>query len=106
METTTTVAVAPPILYSARAAVMILTAAQSGDVPLPDQVEHIMLGGDEVNLVFYVATIDDLSAWATWLEAPITVADDVMPSGRVHCSVDGQLFDHPLRVICMNEVPV
>lgn len=92
---------APPIITSARAALMILTAAQSGEVPLPDQIEHIVLGQNEAQLAIYVANLDHLSAWSTWLEEPINVADQVMESGRVHCSVDGEIFDHRIRVICM-----
>lgn len=80
---------------------MILTAAQSGGVPMPNQVEHLDVGDREAQLAVYVPNLDDLAAWSTWLDAPIVTADQVMESGRVHCSVDGVMFDHRLRVICM-----
>lgn len=92
---------APPIVTSVRAALMLLQAAQACEMPMPDQIEHLILGRGETQLALYVANLDYLAAWSTWLEEPITVGDHVMDSGRVHCSVDGVMFDHPIRVICM-----
>jgi len=92
---------APPILTSVRAALMLLQAALACEIPMPDQIEHLMLGQGEAQLAIYVANLDHLATWSTWLEEPIKVADQVMASGRVHCSVDGVMFDHPIRVICM-----
>lgn len=83
---------------------MILTAAQAGEVPLPEHVWHTQLRDGAVRLTFHVAGLDDLSAWSTWLEEPLVVSDEPTEAGLLHCSVDGVLFDAPIRVLCM--VPV
>lgn len=92
---------APPILTSASAALMLLQAAQSCEIPLPDQIEHIVHHDGEAELAFYVSNLDALAAWSTWLEEPIACAEQLMPSGRVHASIDGVMFDQKIRVICM-----
>lgn len=101
MSPSPTPTAAPPIVTSARASVMILTAAQAGAVPLPEHVWHTQLRDGAVRLTFHVAGLDDLAAWSTWLEEPLVVAEEVTEAGLLHCSVDGVLFDAQVRVLCM-----
>lgn len=102
MSETTASTTAPPVLTAARAAVMILTAAHSGDVPIPDHVHLVTLDETETLLSVFVSSFEDLAAWSTWLEEPIKVSDGATDSGRLHCSVDGLMFDHRVRAICMH----
>lgn len=90
-----------PILTATRAASMILQSAQSCEIPPPDQIEILNLGGAAAQLAVYVKNLDDLTAWSRWLDQPINVGEKIMNSGRIHCSIDGEKFDHALRVICM-----
>jgi hypothetical protein len=101
---------APPILTSSQAALIILTDARKAGVPLPRTVEQLHLDDQsEAQLVFYVRNLTDLAAWSAWIEAPISTSPYVMASGRVHSSVEGRLFDHNVRAVCLfvpsSEVP-
>lgn len=98
----TTATKAPPILTSSQAALVILTDAVKSGLPLPRTVEQLYLDDQsEAQLVFYVRNLDELSAWATWLDEPIETSPYLMASGRVHSSVEGRMYDHNVRAVCL-----
>jgi hypothetical protein len=102
---------APPILTSSQAALIILTDAHKAGLPLPRSVGHMDVddGVSEAQLVFYLRSLDDLDHWSVWLEEPIRTTPYLMPTGKVHSSVEGRLFDHNVRAVCLfvpsSEVP-
>lgn len=89
----------PRILADTRGAHIVLTAALAGDLPMPDQVQIMDLHASS-KVTFFVRNLDELTAWAVWLDEVI----ETQPiAGRLHHCVDGEIFDQALRVLTITK---
>lgn len=100
-----------PIIAAAQALDGLLRAAEDGDLPMPyvaridgfSPTGHPHEDFESGSVELQVHTLADLSAWSTWLDAPID--DSAEPhKGDVHCHVFGYAGPIPVRVTAL--VPV
>lgn len=73
-----------------RAALLILE--HTTDAGLPDP---FTMGANEYSIDFGFLTLDDLVAWSTWLDEPIS--DRIGATGRTHYDLAGVALEQPIR---------
>jgi len=72
-----------------RGALTILTAAEAGDLPMPDQVQVMDLH-TKATLTLFLRSLEDLTHWSIWLDEPIDTGHGVH---------DGEMLGQPVRVV-------
>ena len=100
MTTTEQATQSPPILTATLAALLIQQAAAEAGLPLPFEVAARRSG--EVSLHFH---LDELTAWAVWLEATIG-RRRVDGRGHVHHVATVEWLDWPFRLVAVTVAEV
>jgi hypothetical protein len=78
------------IASAARAAVQILEAAESAGLPLP-----FTTTASEYRVTIQFLRLDDLAAWSTYLEEPIS---EEPHEGNTVAMVSASMFEQPLEL--------
>lgn len=92
-----------PITDAAQALAGLLRTAEDAGLPLPSSAEaygyapHDLELPDVGHMSLLVRSLDELSAWSTWLDEPIDDTADPY-RGKIHCHVRGTVGPILVRV--------